>query len=454
MTAQSTNPQQLSNPVPPRGEKQGFKIGRNGRRYWIASQASRRDTMDFPNKSVELPGRGPLPAGNTDEERAELELISRLCQENTAKLNAWIEEQSKRLEADPLQTRTVYDGSVRSGCRIFQEHSLSPFNLNFKFNTQKTCVSFLKLIEATGGHYKFRNVTVPLVQSWYADWLAPDFKGDIEHRKRAHEGVSTFRQVVYFLAAMRKYEGTAQLAAELKLVQFDKAGAREQEMTYAQASAFVQKALELGQKGVIPPERGLYMAIGVAAQFETAERQRDIIGEWAPAGAKRKVPQDIAVLERPKEAWIGYFTWENLPGWRWRLKTFKSSFTKRGNHDLTRYPLLFPLLEVVPHQERVGSIVKGEHDLPVRSRSYGNWFRDIATAAEIPPEVWNMDSRAGRATEAFAATGDINAIQRLLKHTEQKITWRYIRSSAGSDVNDAIAAATARKRAADGSGTA
>jgi len=37
--------------------------------------------------------------------------------------------------------------------------------------------------------------------------------------------------------------------------------------------------------------------------------------------------------------------------------------------------------------------VKGEHGLPVRERSYRRWFRAIARAAEIPDEVWSMDSR-------------------------------------------------------------
>jgi hypothetical protein len=32
------------------------------------------------------------------------------------------------------------------------------------------------------------------------------------------------------------------------------------------------------------------MSIGVAAQFELMLRQMDIIGEWAPIGAKRKLP--------------------------------------------------------------------------------------------------------------------------------------------------------------------
>jgi hypothetical protein len=38
----------------------------------------------------------------------------------------------------------------------------------------------------------------------------------------------------------------------------------------------------------------------------------------------------------------------------------------------------------VPHAERGGAIVKGEHGLPIRERSYRRWFRAIARAA-VPP---------------------------------------------------------------------
>ena len=42
----------------------------------------------------------------------------------------------------------------------------------------------------------------------------------------------------------------------------------------------MRAALDLSYRGVIPEWRGRYMAIGVAAQFELALRQKDIIGEW------------------------------------------------------------------------------------------------------------------------------------------------------------------------------
>jgi hypothetical protein len=120
---------------------------------------------------------------------------------------------------------------------------------------------------------------------------------------------------------------------------FEKGGAREQEMTYPQASAFVRATLDLGRRGVIPEWRGRYTAIGVAAQCELALRQKDIIGEWI------------------EDEWSGPFTWENVPGWKLRLKTSKNRAA--AVFTLTNYPLLLPLLDAVPHEERVGAIVKG-----------------------------------------------------------------------------------------------
>ena len=118
--------------------------------------------------------------------------------------------------------------------------------------------------------------------------------------------------VLRFCAALR-YPECKVLAGELTLVEFERGGAREEEMTYAQATAFIRKALEMGRAGVIPADRALSMGIGVAAQFELLLRQKDTIGDWGgPNGEK----------------WTGYFTWENIPVWR-PMKTSKSKSVRR-----------------------------------------------------------------------------------------------------------------------------
>ena len=149
------------------------------------------------------------------------------------------------------------------------------------------------------------------------------------------------------------YPDCANLVERLKMVRFENAGAREQEMTAAQAMAFIRVALSRGDA------RGRNMAIGVAAQFELALRQKNIIGEWGPARANM-----VGATYDGAEMWTGPFRWENIPGWRLRFKTSKNR--ARAEFSLDDYPMLFPLLQAVPHADRNGAIVKGEYGLPIR----------------------------------------------------------------------------------------
>ena len=178
-------------------------------------------------------------------------------------------------------------------------------------------------------------------------------------------------------------------------MKFEKGTTREGELNYQHVSSFIPTAL-VGYRGVIPRDRAHTMSIGVAAQFELMLRQMDIIGEWAPIGATRKLPVGFVTLDvpanDPTEQWAGCFTWENIAGWRWRMKTSKSKYHAAQDFDLTRYRLLLPLLDAVPLHERTGAIIKGERALPIRARSSYKWLNDIAEPAGIPAEVWNMDA--------------------------------------------------------------
>lgn len=129
-------------------------------------------------------------------------------------------------------------------------------------------------------------------------------------------------------------------------------------MNYAQAAAFIRTALEMGRAGIIPAERAFHIAIGTTAQFELMLRQKDIIGEWAPAAELTSKNEAIATVYGA-EIWTGYFRWERIPGWRWRMKTSKSKYRAAADFDLQTYSLLFPLLEQVPHHLRFGGDRQG-----------------------------------------------------------------------------------------------
>jgi hypothetical protein len=133
------------------------------------------------------------------------------------------------------------------------------------------------------------------------------------------------------------------------------------------------------------------------------------------------------------------------------MKTSKSKYRAPADFDLTRHRLLHELLESVPLHQRIGAVIKGERGLPIRARSYYNWFKDIAVPAGIPAEVWNMDARAGGATEAEEAGATIKMIQGAMTHDEEGTTLRYIRRRT-ERITGAVADLRSAKRAADTEG--
>src|SRR5262249_32979916 len=152
-------------------------------------------------------------------------------------------------------------------------------------NTRKSYTDSLKVLEGTVGRRLIRNCSVFDAKRWYGEWRAPKLAGGRERIDRAHDAIAMLRTVLRFVGAAYARAGGAAckaLAEELATVQFERGGAREAELTYAHATAFIGKALALGEGGVMPRERALNMAIGVAAQFELLLRQKDIIGEWQP----------------------------------------------------------------------------------------------------------------------------------------------------------------------------
>lgn len=399
-----------------------------------------RDPMGYHDKCI------ALPVG------ADIEALAELCREHTARLYAYLEALKNKDASVPERDRQIdillmenYDGTVAGAIKVYRQHTQSPYS-EVAPNTRKTYEDSLKVIEGVGARL-VQNVTVADVKRWYKQWRKPAKEGAKERIDRAHNAVAQFRAVLHFCYSLgAKFDACGALERRLVdgKVRFERRGAREQEMTYQLAFAFIKKSLELGEAAVIPADRALAMAIGTAAQFELALRQGDVIGKWV-----KSVPDTPhAEYDGEGEMWTGPFRWDNIPGWRFRLKTSKTKGAT--GFLLSDYPLLFPLLERVPHPERAGAIVKGEHGLPVRERSYRKWWRQIARAAGIPDEVWSMDARAGAATEAEEAGVDTKIISDLLTHTQKTTTERYIRRRERANAEVAKARAEHRKTAGEG----
>lgn len=416
--------------MPKRSQKPGFKRGRHGLPYWIASQLVGKETRGYPDKCV------ALPADADDATLAEL------CRQETAKFYAYIDRLDNGADTPASDDVLIagYNGTVAGLIKVFRDHSMSPFN-EVQPSTRRAYDGSLKVIEGSVPHKLIRNLTLIDLKKCYLIWRRPAAPGQPERIDRAHDAVQQLRQAINFGVGVG-FKDCAAAIERVKKHRFEKGAGRSEEMTLAYVGAFTRKAFELADRGVIPADRALFMSIGVTAQFEMGLRQGDIIGKWLPA----VLDTPLAEYDNAGEMWLGQFRWNNIPGWRFRIRTSKTK--SPSGYLLTEHPLLFPLLDSVPMADRTGAIVKGEHGLPVRARSYRKWFRQIARAAEIPDTVWNMDARAGAATEADEAVGDVALVQDMLTHSDARMTGHYIRRRERG--NSVVAKARAEHRQKQG----
>jgi hypothetical protein len=373
------------------------------RLYWNADNVSRK-AKGYPDRLI------PLPDDGTDEE------IVDLCQTYTERLLQWLHQGPR--------PRWLYDGTVGSLCDAFERHPQSPIR-DVRRSTAESYIDSLKVIRATVAKRAIRALTPIDVKGWYDKWRSPGHEDGPERVKRAHDAVATMRMILNFGLALGHAECGA-LGEGLSKIRFERSAPRESQMTLAHARAFIAAALEFRLGDAI----GLSMAIGVATQFETMLRQKDVIGEWETDEAGR-------------ESWSGPYRWENIPGGILRLRTSKTG--AEIAHDLTKLGLLWPLIQRTPQADRTGAIIKA-YGHPIRTRSYRKWFREIAQAATIPDSVWNMDARAGAVTEALEAGAERTAVQRAATHASPAMTERYDRTAETAP----LAVAEARRKARAG----
>jgi hypothetical protein len=116
------------------------------------------------------------------------------------------------------------------------------------------------------------------------------------------------------------------------------------------------------------------------------------------------------------------------------FELFKDT-TKTGQtaaHDLKLSPMIASVMAHIPVQSRVGPLIIDElAQRPYAMHAYTREWREIATAAGIPKNVWNMDARAGGISEADDAGAELDDIRSAAAHSQASTTVRYVRGGMG-----------------------
>ena len=325
--------------------------------------------------------------------------------------------QSEMLEwaAGHKQDSLRFDGTVGSLVRRYQRDPASPY-ANLKWNTSRVYDQTLGTIEAAMGKRVLSTIGLSDFRRWYDTAKKPPAENAPERINKASKIIALFRRLCKYGTAA-ELPGCARLVTILEASRFKQPGRRRTKLELHHVEAFVSMAIDMGR---------LSLAIGTSLQFETTLRQKDVIGEWEPIRRGNQEPSGILLRGR---RWVNGLTWSDIDA---DMRIFKET-TKTGAiaaHDLTLYPIVMGLLNLVPADGRVGPLVIDEKSgRPYATDGYAREWRVIADAAGIPKMIKNMDARAGGISEADEAGADIDHIRSAAAHTQASTTVRYVRGT-------------------------
>jgi hypothetical protein len=364
--------------------------------YWSAPHASRL-AKDYPLKIRRI------QAANQDE--AEVQ-----AWQFTAELRLWLAARPGAI---------TYAGTVGSLIDCYRADETSPYQA-VRESTRRSYDHDLKLLKDHVGAVRIATLTRAVFFRWHQNFAAPAVTKDADGNavtgepriRRAHGLMTMVRMLLSFGVSMR-FAGCKAAQEVIGEMKFEMPAPRRSAMTFAQASAIIDKAIEMGARSI---------ALGQAIQFELGLRQIDVIGQWVST-----TERDAGLIRQGKQ-WTGGLTWADLTAERLVKRTSKTG--QEGIWVPSEYPLLVKVIAAFADHERIGvAIIDERRGAPYNTGDYSKRWRTVATAAGIPGDVWNMDSRAGAITEGDEAGANPEDVRKFATHANRQTTDRYSRQS-------------------------
>lgn len=361
-------------------------------------------------RNPHCPAAATLWRGETEPTDDEWQHISQVCIKLTSDM------QTKSGEEVPA----TFDGTIGGLIRIYQTDKHSPFK-RLRTDTRQKYVYQLKKLDDAIGHVKVKTIVADDIIDWQEM-----FTDNGKHESKAETYMSRLRNIISFGCLKLPRKAGCHDVNEIFTFMRGKGlwirpyVPRGQMLTFEQTLAVIAKAHDMGFPSV---------ALAQAIQYETALRQKDVIGEWLPRNAEF----DSEVIDGTKK-WVMGLTWAeikdnvltHLPSKGVRLGRKR----KRPKiFDLAVCPLIVQEIARMKVRPMRGPVVICElTGLPWRTRSFYNKWREIADAAGLPPDVQNRDTRAGAASEARDAGSARDDVRQHLGHADEATTALYERT--------------------------
>lgn len=407
-------------------------IYRHRRNRWAMYWSPRSDIMKrgYQGKTVRLWPSDRTPPQQSEPSRAEWEVISAWCIRYHAEQLLWARGGAE----DPL---SVFDGTIIGLLNVYQTHKKSPIK-KLRYDSLKQYAGCLASLNAAIGRVRVKHITFDDISDWQ-DEFADNGDGGKPMKARSANMIGALKRAFTFGAlVLPKDAGCHDVRdifltmAEAKLMN---TGSRQRKeyMTAAQCRMIRAKAHELGFHSI---------AIEQAFAFELGVRQKDVIGEWLPVAW----PGVTDIHEGPRK-WLMGMRWDEIDenlvlkhrlskSLRGKSALMDSEAGKVKAWGLRDYPMIMDELRQIAGADQFSrSDLPARGPLIVSEKSGQPWdrsvfkdrWRKIATAAGVPANIQNRDSRSGAATEADLAGVAPDKRQRMLGHARGETTRRYER---------------------------
>lgn len=341
----------------------------------------------------------------------------------------WIADRCRSMQNDMLVWDKggtpqvgIFDGTLGGLIRCYQTDKDSPYR-KLRPVTRNYYNGLCRRLEAARGDVLIDDIKARDVLRWHAEWMGDEGKVSI-----AHTFVTMLRILVNFGLTIMESEDCDRLSRVLSKMKFQNSKPRQVTLSAAQVTAVRAEAHKAGHHS---------LALAQAFQFDGTLRQKDVIGEWVSIGET-----GLSEIVRGNDKWLRGIRWEEIDA-NLVLRHVTSKRNKMIEIPLREAPMVMDELrqyaglgpgaaltrDLFPASGPV--VVNESTGFPWSNIHFRHKWRKLATAAGIPVNVRNMDSRAGAITEGLVATdGDLDAVRIAATHSNVSTTQGYSRGHA------------------------
>lgn len=360
---------------------------------------------------------------------------------------AFIQDSCRRLQDEMLTfgrgglpTVNPYEGSLRSLINCYQTDPDSTYH-KLRFQVRKNTDGLLRRLSKDYGHEDLGDIKGRTILAWHKGWTAGG-----EKIAMGSAFVGQLRTLFTFGRSILECQECVRLGAVMHDLRFEGTPARKVSVSAEQADAVRYKArIDFGWDSI---------ALAQAFQFECTLRQKDVIGEFVPLSEP-----GISDMIHRGQKWLRGIVWQEIDE-NLILRHVTSKKQKETEVDLKLAPMVLEefremiggedLIVVDPVTKKVtvrrdllpatGPVIRAEtNGVPYTDNEYRRKWRKVATAAGVPKNVWNMDSRSGAISEAIAAGVPLEFVRHAANHSDISQTQDYDRAQAKATVKSMTA---------------